>query len=173
MPDSYIFLPFHHHGAYLAAGKEGSRRLNRRGEAGMPGGEQRQSGLPCHGDQRREFADRRAGPFFEQRMLAGRNSRRRLRVAHLRRRAERNGIDIRHILEELVEGGDMLDASDGSVATGNGSEFDARRLSNRGNVLVSGNLSETDDGNADSSHGSLPRPLRIAATGFTSMAWAL
>ena len=97
----------------------------------------------------------------------------RLGAPHLRRRAERNGIDIRHILEQLVEGREMLDAIDGSVATGNGSEFDARRLSNRGNVLVSGNLSETDDGNADSSHGSLSRPLRIDATGFTSMAWAL
>jgi hypothetical protein len=37
-------------------------------------------------------------------------------------------------------------------------------------VLVSGNLSETDDGNADSSHGNWSRLLRIYAAGYTTMA---
>jgi hypothetical protein len=91
-------------------------------------------------------------------------------MANLRWRAECNGMDIRPTIEQFVEGREMLDAVDGGIAAGNGGEFDARSFGNCGNVLVSGNLSETDDGNADSSHGNLSRLLRINAAGYTSMA---
>src|SRR5712664_2903149 len=165
MPDPYIFLPFDDDRSDLAAGKEGSRRFNRRRKTGMPGGEQRMSGLPRLGDQRREFTDRGTGWFFQQHVLAGLQRRRRLRLAPLRRRAERNGIDIRHTIKQFVEGREMLDTIDGGIAADNGGELDARSFSDGGNVLVSGNLSETDDGNADNSHGSWSRLLRDQRNG--------
>ena len=152
MPDFYVFLPFDSDRFDLATGKEGSRRFNRRREAGVPGGEQRSSGLSRHADQRCEFADRSTGRFFQQHVLAGLERCRHLSVAHLRRGAERNGIDIRRFIKQFVEGREMLDAIDGGITAGNGGELDARGFGNCGNVLVSGNLSKTDDGNEDSSH---------------------
>ncbi len=167
MPDFYILLPFDENRPDLAAGKEGPRRLDRRSEAGVPAGEQGSSGLPGHSDQGRKFANRRARRLFQQHMLAGLQRGRRLGVAHLRRCAERNGIDIARTFEQFVERRVMGDAIDGGIAADNGGEFDARGLGNRGNVLVFGNLSETNDGNAYGSHGNFSRLLRTNPTGFT------
>jgi hypothetical protein len=75
-------------------------------------------------------------------------------MAHLRRRAQCDGIDSRPTIKQFVEGREMCDAIDRGMAAGYGDEFDARGFSNCGDVLISGNLPETDDGNADGSHGS-------------------
>jgi len=93
-------------------------------------------------------------------VLAGLQRRSRLCLAPLRRRAECDGIDIRHTIKQFVEGREMPDTIDGGIAADSGGELDARSFCNGGNVLVSGNLSETDDGNADNSHGSLSRLLK-------------
>ena len=63
-----------------------------------------------------KFADGRTRRLFEQHVLAGLQRGRRLRVTHLRRRAERNGIDVWCFREQLIERREMRDALDGGIA---------------------------------------------------------
>ena len=58
-------------------------------------------------------------------MLAGLQRGRRLRMAHLGRRAERNGINIEFGAEQFVKRRKMHDPVDRSVAAGDRRKFDA------------------------------------------------
>jgi hypothetical protein len=76
-------------------------------------------------------------------------------VPHLRRRTERNGIDIGRTFKQIVQGRKMFDTLNAAIGAGGSGEFNPHSFSNRGNVLIPGNLAKTNDGNADGSHGRL------------------
>ena len=152
MPDPDVFLPFDHHRLDLAVGEEGLGRLDGRRETGMPGGKQRPSGLPRRCDQRTKFADGGTRRLFEQHVLAGLQRGRRLRVTPLRRRAQRNGIDVWRFREHLIERREMRDAFEGRIAARDRSEFNAVGGGDRRDVLIPRDLAETDDGNSDDFH---------------------
>ena len=90
-------------------------------------------------------------------MLAGPQCRSRLQMTHLRRRTQRHGIDIRRGRQQLVERREMRDAGDRGIAAGDGGEFDPFGAGDCGDMLVPGDLAETDDGEANGGHAAGPR----------------
>ncbi len=61
-------------------------------------------------DQRREFADRGARRLLQQHMLARGERGYRLRMTHLRRRAQRDRIDLRPVAQQLLQITEMRQA---------------------------------------------------------------
>ena len=75
-----------------------------------------------------------------------------LGAAHLRRRAERHRVDLRSLLQQLLEGREMRQVRQRGVAAGDCGERRAGHRGDRADMLVARDLAEADDGDAKFSH---------------------
>jgi hypothetical protein len=122
----------------------------------MPGRKQRPPGTRGQRDQRIEFADAGARRLLQHHVLAACERRRGLGAPHLRRRAQRHRIDRRTVAEQFFQRGEMRHIRQPGIAAGDRGKRHAIGSGDGGNVLITRDLAQADDGDAQCGHGSSP-----------------
>jgi hypothetical protein len=158
VPDANVLAPRHRHPVDPRVGQCGAGGFDAGGVARMPAGEEGDARRPRGGFEIGDLCQRRAGWLFEEDVPAGLDRLHRDGAAHLRRRAERDGVDplpARDQIGDVVEVRHALDAF--AVAADGRGERDGGLAGDGGDVLVVGDLAHADQREAD----------RGAHSGFT------
>ena len=111
----------------------------------MPGREQREATLARERFQYGHFAERRARRLLEHHVLAGFERGARLRVAHLRRRAQRHGVGFALGGQQRAQIAIVAHAGDFRVAARARGQLETRFGVDRRQMLVARNLADADD----------------------------
>ncbi len=152
MPVTDVFLPFHVQRTNGAVGQQLAGGLNGRRLARMPGCKQRNPLLLCQLVERENFRDRRARRLLQHHMFAGEKGRACLLEPTLRRRAQRDRIHLHVGCEQRVDVRKTVDIVQLGVAAGHGNEIDPVRGFDCLQMLVPGDLAETDNGETNGGH---------------------
>ena len=97
-------------------------------------------------------------------MLAGGKRHCRLRVANLRRGAQRHRIDRRTVAQQFIERRRMRHAGKRGIAAGDGNQLHAVSRSDRRHMLVACDLAKADDGDAKRAHDGSPGSTAAGTT---------
>ena len=123
----------------------------------MPGGEEDEPALGGEEGEVGELADGRRRRLLEHDVLAGGERLAGIEMADLRRRADRDRLELRHRGIHLGGCAERRHALDLDAALGrDGGEPECRVLRDHRKVLVLGDLAEADDADRGDGHGRFP-----------------
>ena len=153
MPAADILLPGDGEAAKVAAREPVAHRLDRGIVLRMPGREEHAAGSLGLLRQRSQLADGRGRRLLHQHVEPAIERLAHERGADVRRRADRDGVEVRQRIIGLGGGAEGRHAvHDGAAAAHHPREFEPRVARDRGQMLVARDLADADHGDADRGH---------------------